>query len=133
MGRVTLIAVLISEHTGDQQKFVGSGLFIEATSDDGEELLIVRGLNPIENVINQLDSVDFLNNYLDFAKETADRSGRKLAIVFDHVSRASTNRPALHRALTLLKGGDRLTQTNVSSEQVRFNGYSLEDSIFLVD
>ncbi|MCA9349233.1 hypothetical protein KC878_03810 [Candidatus Saccharibacteria bacterium] len=128
-----LTAVLIAEDMGEQVRFVGSGLFIEATTDDGEEILIIRGLNPIQNTVNQLDASDFLEKYLTYAKSTAARAGRRLAMVYDKKGSASTNRPAIHDAMSTLMTNGRLTPVSVPVEQVRFNGYGLESSIYLVD
>ncbi len=127
-----ITAVLIAENTAEQQAFVGSGLFIEAESDEGVPLLIVRGLNPIQNVVNQLNADDFVGKFLAYAQATAQKGGRTLAVVYDDVGRASTNRPAIFRALGNLWATGKLVPVSVAPEQVTFNGYDLENSVFLV-
>lgn len=127
-----MTAVLISEAVGEEQRLVGSALFLEAQAETGEKLLIIRGINPIQNLINELDALDFLGKYLTYAEATAQRAGRKLAIVIDHCGGASTNRPTLFNAISLLHGRGRLTEVSVPEEQVRFNNYDLEGSVFLV-
>lgn len=128
-----LTAVLFAENQDDGTKsLVGSSLFIEAETEEGEKILIVRGLNPIQNFIGRVDSHDFLSKFMDYAKETADRAGRKLAIVYDHRGGASTNRPALFNAMTAYVSSNNLVPIDVPEDQVQFNGYTLKDSIYLV-
>jgi hypothetical protein len=128
-----LTAVLFAENQEDGTKgLVGSSLFIEAETEGGEKLLIVRGLNPIQNFIGRVDSHDFLSKFMGYAKETADRAGRKLAVVYDHRGGASTNRPALFNAMTAYVSSNNLPTIEVPEDQVQFNGYTLKDSIYLV-
>jgi hypothetical protein len=127
-----LTAVLMAEQKPDgTQQLIGSSLFIEAESEDGEELLIVRGLNPIQNFIGQVDPNDFLRTFMDYAKQTADRAGRTLAMVHDHTGGASTNRPSLFHAMTAYKNLNGLAKVKVPEVQVAFNGYELSDDIYV--
>jgi hypothetical protein len=127
-----MTAVLLADSGAQGEGLVGSGLFLEATALEGDELLIVRGLNPIQNYISRVDAHHFLEVFMDYAKQTADRAGRSLAITYDHRGGASTNRPALFNAMTAFVIGSQLSKVDVPSEQVLFNGYDLKDSVYLV-
>ena len=69
---------------------------------------------------------------MDYAKETAERAGRKLAMVYDRRGGASTNRPALFNAMTAYISSNSLATIDVPADQVQFNGYTLKGSIYLV-
>ncbi len=77
------------------ERLVGAGLVIDTTdTETGEPVMVLRGINPIENYINGVKSEDFINSLLDYAKSVT--GGRKLAIVIDSESGdAATNRPTV--------------------------------------
>lgn len=126
-----MVGVLLSESRGDTEKLVGSSLLLEATSRDGEELLIVRGLNPIQSFISKVDAVDFLDKFLSYARETAIRDGRRLAIVYDYRGGASTNRPSLFNAIDTLVTTNDLKPVQVDPSQVEFNDHNLVGRLYL--
>ena len=112
------------------ERIAGSCLLIETTSKNGDPLLVIRGLNPIENVINELKVSDFYKKYTEYIKELADRTGRKLAIVIDdHSGGSSTNRPTLFSYLSSLE----LKRVNVPYDDTEFNGYDITSVTYLVE
>ncbi len=115
------------------ERLAGAGMLIETESIDGEQLLIIRGLNPQENVINQLDVNDFYQNLISYLNKIARKGERKLAIVIDENSGgASSNRPVLFDYLKKLKS--QLEKVNLKSyEDTTFNGYDIMDYCYFVE
>lgn len=126
-------AVIIVQNQGeDYERLAGASLFIEAEAQDGTPLLIIRGLNPIENVINSLDVKDFTTKFIEYAREQAEAAGRKLAVVIDSSSgQACTNRPVLFKHLADMKY-DLEPIELASSSNTSFNGYDISQNIYLL-
>ncbi len=125
-------ATMVSSPDSPAEKMIGSALLIETESDEGEKLLVIRGLNPLQNTINKLDVDDFYEQFTMWAKKQAAKMGRKLAIVIDdHSGGSSTNRPKLFDYLSQKKSElDRVTLK--SEEDTNFNGYSVVYNTYLV-
>lgn len=125
--------VMIKNPSKANQKFAGASLLIETESDDGEKLLVIRGLNPLQTEINMLNQKSFVDNFTEYARQIADASGRKLAIAIDGgVGGTATNRPQLFEYLASLKKS--LVQVKVPKDNTTVNGdgYSIRFSTYLV-
>ena len=96
-----------------------------AESVEGEQLLIIRGLNPLQNLINKMDAAAFYDEVTGWAKEKAAAAGRRAAIVIDwHSGGSGTNRPALYEFLSTKR--DSLQRvTNLNPKDTVFNGYGI--------
>ncbi len=128
---ITSIAMVQNRET-KHERVAGSAMMIEAVSASGESLLIIRGLNPIQNVINQLQVEDFLKKFFDYTKGIARDAGRRLAIVIDdHAGGSSTNRPVLFEHLSHLRASLKQVKV-VDDETTNFNGYNISDVTYLV-
>lgn len=95
-------------------------------------LLVIRGLNPQENVINSLDVKDFFAQVVAYLKPIAEKQGRKLAIVIDGASGcAATNRPVLFKHLEEQKSTLKpvILKPNKNTD---FNGYNITHTCFLL-
>ncbi len=113
-------------------KVVGSSLLIETKAKNGEDLLIIRGLNPVENTINYLDVEDFFEKFKKFTQDIDEKSEKKLAIsIDDHSSGHGTNRPVLNRYLWKLKDGLKKVELE-NPEDSEFNGYGLQGEVYLL-
>lgn len=79
------------------ERVVGACLLIETQDlDSGEDIVIIRGLNPIQNYIQSVDIKEFYTQFVDYVKKIA--GGRRVAIIVDRnkiSGQALTNRPAL--------------------------------------
>jgi hypothetical protein len=113
------------------ERISGSCMLIETKNEEnGENLLVIRGFNPIENTINQLSVDDFYKKFTSYLKKLAQKDGRKLAIVIDQRSgMAATNRPLLHNYLSELN----LQKVPVPYSETEFNGYDISDNVYLVE
>jgi hypothetical protein len=126
-------AVTMVEKPGtESEKLAGSALLIETVSDTGTPLLVIRGLNPLETVINKLQVEDFYEKFTTWANEQAVKMGRTLAIVIDnHSGGSSTNRPVLFQYLA--KKTKVLKKVTLANEPItEFNGYDIRTETYLV-
>ncbi|HTB49007.1 MAG TPA: hypothetical protein VK712_02900 [Verrucomicrobiae bacterium] len=117
---------------GKNDRLVGSFILIETRDAQTEEpVLIIRGLNPIENFINSVDVDDFFDVVFDYTHKTADRLGAKLGIaIADSSVSFGTNRPVVHGYMAKMKRG--LTRVPVPRSETEFNGYEIQDDVYLV-
>jgi hypothetical protein len=110
----------------NSERLVGAGLMIETVDQNtGEEVIVLRGTNPIENYVNGVKVEDFFGALTDYAKKVA--GGRRIATVIDdEPGRATTNRPVL---CTYLKDVAKGNLTGVEPlklpDNSTFNGYVL--------
>ncbi len=124
--------VMIEKPDSMYEKLAGSTMLIETIAADGEPLLVIRGLNPIENVINKLQVEDFYNTFTTWANEQAVKMGRKLAVVIDgHSGGSATNRPVLFQYLSS-KRQDLKKVSLASRNDTTFNAYDITDKVYLV-
>jgi hypothetical protein len=128
-----MTAVIMKQNPGDNEheKLIGAGMLIETTSNSGEPILLIRGLNPIQNFINHVSVEEFYEQFLSYARGIAESSGRKLAIVIDNKSgEAGTNRPVLFGFLSDKKRS--LQQVQVNEQDTTFNEYNITNDTYLV-
>ncbi|MFZ5365177.1 MAG: hypothetical protein ACOZBH_03205 [Patescibacteria group bacterium] len=128
------IAVIIRQNMGTKfERLAGASMLIETEASDRTPLLVIRGLNPIENSINSLQVQDFFKKFVEYAKELAKKGGRRLGIVIDdHSGGSATNRPVLFEYLEGL--ASELTPIRLRTKSdTTFNGYDIVDNTFLLD
>ncbi|MEI6296350.1 MAG: hypothetical protein WCO84_01725 [bacterium] len=131
-------AVIMVQHRGTKyERLAGACILIETKGRDGTPLLVIRGLNPLENVINSLSVSDFFDKTISYFRKIADGLDRKLAIVIDdHSGGASTNRPNLYNYLDEksknLKKISLVGNWDTPGGGSDFNGYNVTDDTYLV-
>ncbi len=125
-------SVFVQNKGTKYERIVGCSMFIETVAVDGTPLLVIRGLNPLENVINHLSARSFFTAFIKYANELAQRSGRVLAIVIDdHCGGSSTNRPVMYELLASLRSS--LEKVTLKSPQdTTFNGYNIVNETYFV-
>lgn len=114
------------------ERLAGAAMLIEAKNSDGEPLLIIRGLNPQENIINQLSVKDFYKQLIDYLQPVAEAGGRKLAIVIDNeCGHAATNRPVLFEYLAedVEPKLHNAVLDHESEEYTEFNNYDIQGDV----
>ncbi|MDD3711571.1 MAG: hypothetical protein PHP37_03170 [Patescibacteria group bacterium] len=129
-------SVIIRQNPDNKyERLAGAFLLIETESKRGDRLLVIRGLNPIENLINSLSVKDFYDKTIDYLKQLAKNDNRKLAIVIDEASGGSaTNRKVLFNYLEELS--KKLEAIDLKSEKdTTFNGlnHNIVRKTYLVD
>lgn len=132
MPNMTAVTMIRNPDDPTRTALAGAGLLIETTSDAGDPVLLIRGLNPSETYINLVSVDDFYQKFTGWAKEIAAARGSRLAIVIDdHVGGSSTNRPVLFGHLKALK--QTLTPIRVNGADTEFNGYKVTRQAYLVE
>lgn len=125
--------IMVQKPGTKDARFVGTAMLIEAKDNAGEPVLVIRGLNPIQNTIEQLDPQDFFAQFSNYAKSIAQKRGMKLAVVIDdHCGGSATNRPALFE---FLRGKVKPTAKSVQladDPQTTFNGYNIQNNTYLI-
>jgi len=126
-------SIIMVQNPGTKfERLAGAYFLIETTSQDGTPLLVIRGLNPIENVINSMDVADFFEKTVSHAKGIANKMGRKLAIVIDnHRGGAATNRGAVYNHLAEL--APNLEKIILNTEDTTFNNYNISTNTYLLN
>jgi hypothetical protein len=115
------------------ERLAGAFMLIETESKNGEPLLVIRGFNPIENLINSLSVKDFYDKVVGYVKSLAEKENRKVAIVIDgHSGGSASNRPVLFKYLSELS--KTLEAVDLKSEDdTKFNGYNIVRQTYLVN
>ena len=106
------------------ERLVGSAMLLETTDNEGQPVLLLRGVNPTQNYVNKIKIDEFYNFVTDYTRSIAQSKGMRPAIVVDdHSGAAGTNRPVLHdyeKAQTV--GIERII---VDEKTSSFNGYNV--------
>ncbi|MDD2258133.1 MAG: hypothetical protein PHN43_02920 [Patescibacteria group bacterium] len=115
------------------ERLAGAFMLIETESKNGEQLLVIRGFNPIENLINSLSIEDFYDQVTGYVKSLAKKDNRQVAIVIDdHSGGSASNRPVLFRYLSDLS--NTLESVDLkSAADTKFNGYNIVRQTYLVE
>lgn len=123
---------MIQNKGTNNERVAGACMFIETTDETGQDLLIVRGLNPIMNVVSELQVEDFYDKFIAYARSLADSAGRKLAIVIDNNKGGSaSNRQSVYDHLSSIK--PTLEMAIIGKDDTTFNGYDITRYTYLVD
>ncbi len=118
--------VMVKNRGQASERIVGSSLIIETVDQSsGEPILVIRGLNPIQNYVTAVDTEKFLDTFLDYVQTIS--AGKRIGIVLDKSSGgALTNRPGLHTAITQRLSAIKDTQQPITlPESSTFNDYRL--------
>jgi len=133
---ITSLTMVQNPDNEKNQRIAGACLLIEGESKKGKPLLIIRGLNPIENVANQLNLESFFTQLVSYLKPIAAKMNRELCIVINKKAKTAgtddTNRPLLfqylhEKVLPNLKNV-RLRQ----DDKTTFNGYDIENNVYAI-
>lgn len=112
------------------ERTAGACLLME-TSVNGKPVFIIRGLNPIENVINKHDPGAFTREVVKYLESTVGQKGQIAIVIDDHAGGSSTNRPILFSYLTKLKNGLRRVPLP-KNNNLRFNDYDITNDTYFV-
>ncbi|PJC36993.1 hypothetical protein CO046_02710 [Candidatus Peregrinibacteria bacterium CG_4_9_14_0_2_um_filter_53_11] len=118
-----MIGLAFVSNPGDavHENLMGSCLLFERTIG-GEKTLIVRGLNPRQNYITQLNAESFLKEFVEYLKPIAQARGIASIVAPMNTPGALTNRPTISRAFDSLYGETPLLELD---EPLTFNGYTV--------
>ncbi|MGV9001360.1 MAG: hypothetical protein ACOH18_00165 [Candidatus Saccharimonadaceae bacterium] len=124
--------IMMRHYQSRPPRLIGSMILIETRDQvSGQDVVVVRGLNPIQNVINKVDVEAFYATVKQYVGEIAANRGRSVGIVIDDMSgMAGTNRPQLHTYLAQHK--QTLRRMQVPHKDTEFNGYDISNKVFAV-
>ena len=107
------------------ERIVGSCLVMESKdAETGEDVLVLRAINPIVNFINSIRVDEFYDALMDYMKSIAGE--KKVAITIDSNGQASTNRPILASYLeNVIKPGLANARPLSLSGNTRFENYAI--------
>ena len=109
---------------------MGSCLLIEAESKEGK-ILIIRGLNPRNDLINNLDTVDFYNKFMEYAHGIAVGMNAELVLALEIQSGScKTNRPALFETMNSYPKGESVVPLEIEDKPTKFNGYDISNKLY---
>lgn len=115
----------VQEETG---QLLGAAILFETETENGERLLIIRGINPIQKVVDKLYVEDFCDQLFSYVKEIAQKDGREAAVAIDdHCGGHDTNRPDIFVHLQRLqKNLEPIRLGKEAARETDFNDYNLE-------
>lgn len=119
-----ITTVFIRQNPGTpSDKLIGGFLTLQATTKEGEDLLIARSINPRETAINRMDVAAFYAAVTDYMRTQAAALGRSPAICLGGDVRAmTTNRLKVHQYMG--RYGDTSRRiSGIEPRDVGFNGY----------
>lgn len=129
-----ITAVIMARHyKKGLPRLVGAMLLIETVEEQtGDPYVVIRGLNPIMNFINKVETDDFMDAVYDYTKKIAAARGRKLAITIDEShTAAGTNRPSIHEYTFARR--NHMPQVIVPENDTTFNDYEITDKVYAVE
>lgn len=122
---MTAVAFVSNPEDRKHRRLAGATLLIETTVD-GKKAMIVRGLNPSQNVIEQLSAENFTEEFIEkYLLPICREKGIDLLLCPLHNHHALTNRPSIEE---YLKKKYQNTQRVKLDETVNFNGYDITKS-----
>jgi hypothetical protein len=126
---VTIVRKPGTEH----ERLAGNFLTLSSTKADGTPVLILRGINPLQSVIEQLSAADFLMQVIEYMQPIAEKQGCDLAIVMDdHVGGSGTNRQSLYAEYAQLRSVIEPIHLQ-SPDDTTFNQYDITGDCYAVE
>ncbi|MFA4845125.1 MAG: hypothetical protein WC654_01025 [Patescibacteria group bacterium] len=128
------ISMTFVENPGHEihERVAGACLLIETKAEDGTKLIVIRGLNPIENVATTVDVADFFNKLTVYLKPIVQARGCRLAVVVDgHRGGSASNRESVYSFLS--QSAQHWQNVPLASkEDTEYNGYDITNVTYLV-
>jgi hypothetical protein len=108
-------------------KLLGATLLIPATVEaTNERVVVIRGLNPAQNYLNDTDVGSFVESLIDYIESWAKDAGfSSILVVGDGCSRAQTNRPQISTYLMNTYVHGKKPVPLVQESALLFNGYDI--------
>lgn len=114
---------LVLDKDTQKEKFVGSFLVVEANTDDGKPILILRANNPQQNLSQTINTDELISKTINEVKKLAERKGISLVGVAYNQGSAS-NRQFVVDYYKENFSRDNALQLK-KTEETTFNGYEI--------
>lgn len=118
-----------------RKRVVGACIVIKVKDTEGNETFVVRGLNPTQNFITQLNAESFFESFIDTAVVPMARAqGIKRIVIPSEPSSGSsqTNRPSLNLYIQSNYGQNPRVPLDQRGPSPTFNRYEIFDKCVLV-
>lgn len=113
------IAFVANKGNETLERLVGACLLFERTAG-GESILVIRGINPLQNVITGLSSESFAQEFMKYVKPIAEARGIRRIAAPVGVTGTLSNRPEMNTAFGSLYGNNEKVTLD---EPLTFNDY----------
>jgi hypothetical protein len=123
--KMTAVAFVSNPDEKKHRKLAGATLLIE-TAIGGEKVMIIRGLNPKQNLIERLSAEKFTEEFIEsYIMSICLAQGVTKILCPLHNEGALTNRPSIAEYLKKKYSTARRVKLD---EEIDFNGYNITDS-----
>ena len=121
-------SLMFVTNRGDgKERIMGSVLFVEATTPEGEKVLVVRANNPRQNLLGKVSADDLVEQTIQAAIRVAERGGFDMvALPPDFAGQSSSNRPEVSKIYRTRFRKNRRVRL-VENSDTTFNGYKVWD------
>lgn len=127
--KMTAVAFVSSPEDRKHRRLAGATLLIE-TAVNGQKAMIIRGINPKQNFIEQISAENFVEEFIEkYLLPICRAQGIKLILTPLHNKGALTNRSAIEEYLN--KKYQTAEKVNLD-ETINFNGYDITKSCVIL-
>jgi hypothetical protein len=118
----------------ERTRLVGASMLIKAHDVDGNEVFVIRGVNPIQNFITHISAESFFESFVDnVVVPMAKAQGvKRILIPGDGLFEAQTNRPSLHWHINSKYGSAPRVILDRDGPETTFNDLPIWDTCVLV-
>lgn len=119
--------ILVKNHSNPKlMRVAGAFLLVEGIdAQTNEKVLIIRGNNPLESTLSQLDAQDYVEKVVEYSRKVGNKKGiSKIALPLDGRGQSATNRQSVFDAYTLMYSANQKVQLKGN---IMFNGYDLSN------
>jgi hypothetical protein len=114
------------------ERIAGATLLLEAQTAEGEKAIVIRGFNPLQNVITELNTQSFFESFADWLAPIARaRGAKKILVVGGTRGGAMTNRPDIATYVGTAYGAAQDVAL-ADQPQTTFNNYDIRNACKLV-
>ncbi len=126
-----VLSFVLNRGTKDE-RLAGATLILRTKDKEGNEVMIVRALNPLENVLAELSAQSFVEELFAYLKKVEEKRKAKLAVAIDCQGGASSNRGKIFDYLKEKYQNEKKKVSLTNPEEVYFNRYDLRDISYFV-
>lgn len=131
---VTAIMFVRNPDDTERARLVGACMIIKARDVAGDEVFIIRGINPTQNFITNISAESFFESFVDDALvPLAEAHGvKKILIPADGLFEAQTNRPSLHWHINQRYASAPIVPLDRNGPETTFNDLEIWNTCVLV-
>ncbi len=131
---VTAILFVRNPDNADRARLIGACMVIKALDLTGDEVFIIRGINPTQNFITHVSAESFFESFVDDALVPMAKAQGigKILIPADGLFEAQTNRPSLHFYINERYASAPVVPLDRNGPQTTFNDLEIWDCCVLV-